>query len=85
MTFTILLSDQCEAGRYRSSTLDECTQCETNMFSEAGAAQCESCGAGTVVNQNQDGCGEFNLTVISYFLFMATIFIRFRVFRIFGS
>ena len=37
------------------------------MFGEAGAAQCESCGAGTEANSNQDGCGEFNLAGIPIF------------------
>ena len=53
---------ECSAGEYSEAyNMEECTACEANTISVAGAASCTSCEEGTVANTDHTECGGFTV------------------------
>ena len=57
------LSEECSAGEYKNSTMTECTGCEMNTISAAGAESCTACGVGHKANTDKSQCGKMNSTL----------------------
>ena len=61
ITISFTRHPECSAGTYKDQDMSECTKCQVNMISEAGATTCSDCTDGTVSNTENTHCGKLNL------------------------